>query len=67
MGKDPADIREPAQDANRDPLTGEAGSHPVGTGIGPHLVPPLPELPQARLLDQSAPSLGRSSAGSQVG
>ncbi len=34
MGKDPADIREPAQDANRDPLTGEAGSHPVGTGIG---------------------------------
>jgi len=22
------------EDANRDPLTGEAGAHPVGTGIG---------------------------------
>ncbi len=23
-----------ANDANRDPLTGESGSHPVGTGLG---------------------------------
>jgi uncharacterized protein YcfJ len=25
---------DPTPDANRDPLTGEPGSHPVGTGIG---------------------------------
>lgn len=25
---------DPTPDANRDPLTGEAGSHPVGTGVG---------------------------------
>lgn len=22
------------RDANRDPITGEAGSHPIGTGLG---------------------------------
>lgn len=27
-------IDNPRTDANRDPLTGELGSHPVGTGIG---------------------------------
>ena len=25
---------DPHPDANRDPITGEAGSHPVGTGVG---------------------------------
>lgn len=25
---------DPTPDANRDPLTGEAGAHPVGTGLG---------------------------------
>ena len=29
---DAKDVRE--RDANRDPLTGEPGSHPVGTGVG---------------------------------
>ena len=28
------DTRMNTDDANRDPLTGAAGSHPVGTGIG---------------------------------
>src|SRR5262249_43625109 len=26
---------DPLPDVNRDPITGEAGSHPVGTGVGP--------------------------------
>ena len=25
---------DPTPDANRDPLTGESGSHPIGTGVG---------------------------------
>jgi hypothetical protein len=31
------DVREsttPGRDANRDPITGEPGSHPIGTGLG---------------------------------
>lgn len=34
MSKNPNDPRKPAKDANPDPITGEPGSHPVGTGIG---------------------------------
>ncbi len=28
------DLRETAPDANRDPITGEPGAHPVGAGLG---------------------------------
>ncbi len=31
---DPIDSTKPGADSNPDPLTGEPGSHPVGTGIG---------------------------------
>lgn len=34
MKKTAEDTLEPAVDANRDPITGEPGSHPVGTGLG---------------------------------
>lgn len=27
-------VRDPEHDANRDPITGTPGSHPVGTGVG---------------------------------
>jgi phage tail tape-measure protein len=32
--RNPDDVKQAEHDANRDPLSGRAGAHPVGTGIG---------------------------------
>lgn len=32
--KDLEQLKQPDADANRDPITGQPGAHPVGTGIG---------------------------------
>ena len=34
MPENPIDESAATRDANRDPITGEPGSHPVGTGVG---------------------------------
>jgi hypothetical protein len=45
----------PDRDANRDPITGAPGSHPIGTGVGAVAVVPWPARPRARSPARWAP------------